>query len=135
MPAPIFLSLADIIDIHTDQIARYGGQRGVRDFGLLESALAQPEASFGGEWLHRDLYEMAAAYAYHVCQNHPFLDGNKRAALASGLVFLELNGISLSDPKGRLKDAMLAMASGKLKKEPFAHLLRDLPKVTPRKHP
>lgn len=126
MREPIFLTLAEIIDIHADQIKRYGGQAGVRDFGLLESALAQPEASFAGEWLHRDLLEMAAAYAYHLCQNHPFVDGNKRAALASALVFLELNGISLVDPKGALKEAMLAIASGIMEKKAFSTLLKKL---------
>jgi death-on-curing protein len=83
----LFLTLAEAIEIHTDQIHRYGGQSGVRDLGLLESALAQPEASFAGEWLHGDIYEMAAAYAYHLCQNHPFVDGNKRTALTTALVF------------------------------------------------
>ena len=125
---PVFLTLAEILDVHGDQIRRYGGQAGLRDIGLLESALAQPEASFAGEWLHGDLYEMAAAYAFHLCQNHPFLDGNKRTALALALVFLELNGISLLDPRGRLKDAMFRMASGKMNKEEFAQLLRKLPR-------
>jgi death-on-curing protein len=96
--------------------------------GLLQSALAQPEASFAGQWLHKDLYAMAAAYADHLCQNHPFIDGNKRTALASALVFLEINGISLLDPRGRLKDAMLGMASSKMGKEEFARLLRKLPR-------
>jgi death-on-curing protein len=96
----------------------------VRDFGLLESALAQPEASFAGTWLHRDLHEMAAAYAYHLCQNHPFIDGNKRTALACALVFLELNGLSLRDPNGLLKEAMLSIASGRMAKSQFAALLR-----------
>jgi death-on-curing protein len=126
---PIFLTLAEIIEVHADQIHRYGGQAGLRDLGLLESALAQPEASFAGEWLHKDLYEMAAAYAYHVCQNHPFIDGNKRTALASALVFLELNGISLLDPRGRLRTAMFRIASGKMGKEDFAELLRKLPRA------
>jgi death on curing protein len=84
--------------------------------GLLESALAQPEASFAGAWLHKDHYEMAAAYAYHLCQNHPFIDGNKRTALAAALVFLELNGISILDPRGRLKNAMVRIASGRMSK-------------------
>ncbi len=126
MPAPLFLTLAEAIETHSDQIRRYGGQAGLRDLGLLESALAQPPASFAGEWLHKDLYEMAAAYAYHLCQNHPFIDGNKRTALASALVFLELNGISVLDPRGRLKNAMLRIASGKMSKEDFAKLLRKL---------
>jgi death-on-curing protein len=126
---PAFLSLAEVIQIHADQINRYGGQGGVRNFGLLESALAQPEASFAGEWLHQGLDGMAAAYAYHLCQNHPFVDGNKRTALACALVFLELNGLGVQDPKGVLKDAMLAIASGKMQKTQFAQLLRNLPHI------
>jgi death-on-curing protein len=123
----LFLTLAEVVEIHADQIHRYGGQAGVQDFGLLESALAQPEASFGGEWLHADHYEMAAAYSYHLCQNHPFIDGNKRTALAAALVFLELNGISILDPKGLLKNAMFRIASGKMSKAEFAQLVRKLP--------
>ena len=121
---PRFLTLAEVIEVHTDQITRYGGQDGVRDFGLLESALAQPEASFSGAWLHRDLHHMAAAYAFHLCQNHPFIDGNKRTALACALVFLELNGLSVHDPKGLLKTAMLNIASGKMSKTECANALR-----------
>jgi death-on-curing protein len=125
---PQFLTLAEVVELHADQLRRYGGQAGVRDVGLLQSALAQPEASFGGEWLHRNLCEMAAAYAYHLCQNHPFIDGNKRAALACALVFLEMNGFAVSDPKGLLKDAMLRTASGKLGKPELAELFRRLPR-------
>ena len=126
MAAPLFLTLAEVIEVHADQLARYGGQMGVRDFGLLESALAQPEASFAGEWLHNDLYEKTSAYAYHLSQNHPFIDGNKRAALACALIFLKLNGVRIRDPKGRLKDAMLRVASGKMQKAEFAQVLRGL---------
>ena len=124
---PDFLTLAEVVNLHADQIRRYGGSLGVRDLGLLESALAQPSASFGGEWLHSDLFKMAAAYAYHICQNHPFIDGNKRTALVCALVFLELNHISPLDPKGRLKDAMLRVAAGKMNKEALATLFRALP--------
>ena len=129
MREPIFLTLAEVFEIHTDQIKRYGGEEGLRDLGLLESALAQPEATFAGEWLHKDLYEMAAAYAYHLCQNHPFMDGNKRVALACALVFLEINGVSVMDPKGSLKAAMLSMASSKMSKQVFTDLIRKLPAI------
>ena len=88
MKSLFFLTLSEVIDIHGNQIELYGGQKGVRDIGLLQSALAQPEASFAGQWLHEDIFLMAAAYAFHICQNHPFFDGNKRTALASALVFL-----------------------------------------------
>ena len=126
MESPAFLTLAEIIDIHNNQIELYGGQNGVRAFGLLQSALAQPEASFAGQWLHENIFLMAAAYAFHICQNHPFFDGNKRTALASALVFLELNGISLDDPKSKLLKAMLNMAKGALSKQQFAEILKGL---------
>ena len=126
MSSPIFLTLAEVIDIHSNQIKLYGGQNGTRDLGLLQSALAQPEASFAGQWLHEDIFLMAAAYAFHICQNHPFIDGNKRTALASALVFLELNSISLDDPKGKLLAAMLNMAKGALSKQQFAEILKGL---------
>jgi death-on-curing protein len=124
---PAFLSLADVVRIHVDQIERYGGRAGIRDPGLLQSALAMPQASFGGEWLHRDLHEMAAAYAFHLCQNHPFVDGNKRTALACALVFLELNGVSIEDPEARLYDAMMDIAAGSMEKLGLAEVLRALP--------
>lgn len=126
MAGPLFLTLAEAIKIHADQLAHYGGQVGVRDFSLLESALAQPEASFAGEWLHKDLYEMASAYAYHVSQNHPFIDGNKRTALACALVFLRINNVGIRGEKKQLKDAMLQIASGTMRKAEFAQLLRKL---------
>lgn len=128
MADTLFLTLAEIIEIHADQIRRYGGQAGLRDLALLESALAQPEASFAGEWLHGDHYAMAAAYAYHLCQNHPFIDGNKRTGLAAALVFLELNGITALDPRGRLKNAMIRIASDKMSKDDFTKLLTRLPR-------
>lgn len=131
MQDPFFLTLAEVIEVHTDQLRRYGGQGGVRDFGLLESALAQPEASFSGAWLHATLHDMAAAYAYHLCQNHPFIDGNKRTALACALLFLELNGIAILDPQGRLKDGMWQLASGHMTKVALARLLKTLPHATP----
>jgi death-on-curing protein len=122
----LFLTLAEVIDIHADQIERYGGSHGVRDMNLLSSAVAMPSASFGGDYLHADIYEMAAAYAFHLAQNHPFIDGNKRAALASALVFLEMNGSAISETAGRLYDAMIGIASGGLGKAAFTDILRKL---------
>ena len=123
---PFFLALTDVISIHKDQIERYGGQSGIREMGLLQSALAMPQASFGGERLHRDLYEMGAAYVFHLSQNHPFVDGNKRTALACALVFLELNDVSVTDPEGRLYTAMMDVANGLMGKLDFASVLRSL---------
>mgnify|MGYP005858730389 CR=1 FL=1 len=121
-----FLTLAEVIEIHTDQIRRYGGSDGARDINLLSSAVAMPYASFSGSFLHSNIYEMAAAYAFHICQNHPFVDGNKRTALASALVFLELNGVSIPGPKGRLYDAMMSLAEGEMNKTKFSKILKEL---------
>ena len=123
---PSFLTLADVIRIHVDQIERYGGQAGIRDLGLLQSALAMPGASFGQEWLYRDLYEMAAAYAFHLSQNHPFVGGNKRTGLVCALAFLEINDVSIVDVEGRLYDAMVDVASGALNKLGLAGVFRAL---------
>lgn len=87
-----------------------------------------PYATFSGEFLHRDIFEMAAAYAFHVSQNHPFVDGNKRTALASALVFLELNSVGITDPDEILYESMIKIASGKMIKEEFGLVLRDLAK-------
>jgi death-on-curing protein len=122
----IFLTLAEVIEIHSNQIKLYGGKDGILNISLLSSAVAMPYASFSGKFLHHDIYEMEAAYAFHICQNHPFVDGNKRTALASTLVFLELNGVSILDPSEKLYEAMMSLASGKLSKEAFADILRSL---------
>ena len=87
-----------------------------------------PRASFAGEWLHRDLFEMAAAYAYHISQDRPCFDGNKRTALACALVFLKLNGVTLEDPEGRLYGAMMGVATGALDKYGVAGIFRTLAK-------
>lgn len=78
-----FLSPEDVLSLHEMQIERYGGSAGIRDRGLLESAIGQPQASFGGEYVHHGFYEMAAAYAFHIAENQPFVDGNKRTALTA----------------------------------------------------
>jgi death-on-curing protein len=121
-----FLTLAEVLLIHDDQIRRYGGSREIRDLALLTSALAQPGAAYSGRYLHEDAFHMAAAYAFHICQNHSFVDGNKRTALASALVFLDLNGYRIDDPSGRLYGAMMEVASGSRSKEQLRAVLRRL---------
>lgn len=125
---PLFLTLAEVIDIHNDQIKRYGGDTRARDLGLLESAISVPQSGFGGQLLHASLFEMAAAYAFHISENQPFVDGNKRTALASALIFLEMNGVSITDPKDRLYEAMIKLATHKLGKKALAALLAELAK-------
>ena len=121
-----FLTLSDILLIHSDQIRNYGGLAGVRDLSLLSSALAMPESSFEGKYLHDDIIVMAAAYGFHICQNHPFIDGNKRTALASALVFLDLNGTELDDPQDKLYEAMMLVAESRKGKSYLADVLREL---------
>lgn len=122
----LFLTLAEVVEIHADQIRRYGGHGGVRDMKLLSSAVAMPFATFSEKYLHDDIFSMAAAYAYHICRNHPFVDGNKRTALASALVFLELNGVRVQDPFGKLYEAVIGLAEGTIGKDDFAGILTAL---------
>ena len=98
-----------MLEIHDDQIAEHGGKPGVRDEGLLESALAQPMARCGGEYLHGDLFAMAAAYLFHIVNNHAFVDGNKRTGLAAALVFLDANGFEVAESGTELADMVLEM--------------------------
>lgn len=93
-----------------------GGSGGVRDPILLDSAIAQPRATFGGEYLHGDLFLMASAYLYHIVKNHPFVDGNKRAGLAAALVFLDLNGHPVDRPTMALYELTDGVASGLIEK-------------------
>ncbi len=121
---PLFLDLDEVIEIHRDQIERYGGHAGIRDMTLLESAVAMPQATFGGEYLHNDLFEMAAAYVFHIVQNHPFVDGNKRAGAVAALVFLALNGIEVRATNQALSDTVLGVAQGGIRKDAIAEFLR-----------
>jgi len=104
----------EVQELHDDQLRRFGGSAGVRDLGALESAVATPASTFDGEFLRADLFHIAAAYAFHIAENQPFLDGNKRAALNAALVFLDINGWLVTDPELLLYDAMIAISSRSL---------------------
>ena len=119
-----FLEKSTLLIFHEDQLRQYGGKSGIRDMGLLESALAQPEASFGGDYVHQDLFHMAAAYGYHICQNHPFFDGNKRTALIAMYMFLFVNGHRLKADKKNLFAVMMGVAQGLIDKDSLADFLR-----------
>ncbi len=93
---------------------------------MLESAVAVPRASAGGELAHEDLFAMAAAYAFHISQNQPFLDGNKRTGLLAAIVFLDLNGVAIADPEDTLYEAMIAVAERRLDKSRLAGALKVL---------
>ena len=111
-----FLTLAEILELHGLQIESFGGSPEVRDFDLLRSALEMPGAGMYGEYFHEFPHEMAAAYLFHICANHPFVDGNKRTSLHAALAFLAMNGLRLEADHGEVADLVLAVATGKSQK-------------------
>jgi death-on-curing protein len=114
-----------VLVIHSDQLLRYGGRPGVRDAGRLSSALAHPRITVGGKHAHRSIFEKAAAYGFHLCSNHPFIDGNKRVAFVTMILFLEQNGHSFNAPERDAYLMMMAVADGKVKKPALATWLRS----------
>jgi death-on-curing protein len=110
----VHLTVEIVREIHQEAIGRFGGLAGVRDVALLESAVAAPQATFGGQSPFADVAEVAAAYLFYLCRNHPFLDGNKRAALGACLVFLRLNGIDPPPDGPQWEDLTLAVAASTL---------------------
>lgn len=120
-----FLSVDDVLAIQGKTIAVEGGLGGLRDAGLLESAVLMPQQQFGGEYLHTDLAAMAAAYLFHIAQNHAFQDGNKRSAALATLVFLSINGVeSLPSPEA-LEQMTLAVAASKVGKAELTEWARS----------
>ena len=120
-----FLSLRFVVTYQARLIDLFGGSHGIRNQGLLESALAQPQATFGGAPMHTDLCAMAAAYGYHLCQNHAFVDGNKRIAAVAMATFLNINGHELVVDEVELYQVVIAVADGSLSKEALAAWLRE----------
>lgn len=127
----VHLSVDIVEEIHAEAIRRFGGLDGVRDRALLESAVAAPQATFGGESVFKDIVEVAAAYLFYVCRNHPFLDGNKRAALGACVVFLRLNGRTPAADSGTWDTLTIKVADGSLDRHQVTAHLRRL--VRPQK--
>lgn len=126
MPSePRFLTLDVILAIHAQQIELYGGSLGLRDRGLLESALGMPQASFGGQFLHPTTHEQAAAYLFHLVNNHPFVDGNKRVGLAASGAFLGVNGVRLTASVDAAVELVLGVATGAATKADVAVFLQE----------
>lgn len=123
---PLFLTVEEVLTLHEDQLRLFGGAGGIRDRNALESAVLTPASTYDGAFLHDDLFHMAAAYAYHIAENQPFVDGNKRTALNAALVFLDMNGWIVSDPEMRLYQAMIDLSSRTLDKLGLGVLLRQL---------
>jgi death-on-curing protein len=111
-----FLTLEDVLALHDELIHRYGGTSGLRDAGLLEAALAMPQAGFGGRYFHEFPHEMGAAYLFHLVRNHAFIDGNKRVAFACAILFFKLNLVSYSMTEEAAVNLTLGAASGQIDK-------------------
>ena len=126
-----FLSVDDVLLIHADTIAVDGGSSGVRDHGLLDAAVAMPRQQFGGEFLHEDIAAMASAYLFHIAQNHPFIDGNKRAAVMSALVFLRLNNVKRLPAPEELEATTRRVAAGEMTKDELTKWMRG--EIKPRR--
>jgi death on curing protein len=120
------LTVEIVGEIHAEAIGRFGGADGVRELALLESAVATPQASCGGRSPYRDLAEVAAAYLFYLCQNHPFTDGNKRTALGACIVFLRLNGIKPKSDGPEWEALTLAVAASEIDREEATRRLRKL---------
>jgi death-on-curing protein len=120
-----YLGLTQVVELHERIVGATGGALGVRDLGALESALAQPKATFAGRDLHRTLAEKAAALCFSLAQNHPFVDGNKRVAHAAMETFLVLNGFEVRASVDQQERLMLQLASGEMSRDELASWLRD----------
>lgn len=123
---PLFLEVDDVLEIHAMQLEVHGGGSGLRDLGLLESAVAQPQTWLGGGFAHEGPFAMAAAYLFHIVRNHPFVDGNKRVGMLAAVVFLDLNGITLDQPTDALYELTMGVAEGRLDKAAVAAELRRI---------
>ena len=126
-----FLSLQDVLNIHQSTIANEGGRPGIRDIGLIESAVAMPQQAIAGEYLHPDLASMAAAYLFHLTSNHGFVDGNKRVGLSAAVVFLLANGVTELPPENEVQSVTYAVASGTMTKDELTTWLRNALGRTP----
>ena len=122
----LHLTVEIVLEIHAEAIAQFGGSDGLRERSLLESAVAAPQASFGGKSPFGDVIEVAGAYLFYLCSNHPFVDGNKRVALGSCLVFLQLNGLEPVPDGDDWENLTLAVAAGALSRDEVTERLRAL---------
>ncbi|MEE9568109.1 MAG: type II toxin-antitoxin system death-on-curing family toxin [Candidatus Binatia bacterium] len=122
---PTFLTLDEVIVIHREIIEQYGGSLGIRDLDLLESAVAMPQAGIGDQYFHPDLFEMAAAYLFHIVQNHPFIDGNKRTGAMAAYTFLKLNRVNLTARESGFERIIRRVSEGKMGKASVTAFLRQ----------
>ena len=126
-PDDCFHLTVDVVrEIHREALRSFGGLAGVRDEALLASAVLSPQSSFGGKSPYTDLVDVAAAYLFYICRNHPFLDGNKRTAMMAAIVFLRLNGIEPAPDSKQWEKLMLDVAASKIDRQETTERLRKL---------
>jgi death on curing protein len=126
MNDPLFLTLDEVLQLHAESLEHFGGAEGVRDMGLIESAIATPRQAFGGQYLHPSLASMAAAYLFHIASNHGFVDGNKRTGARAAYVFLAINGCEVDLPLDETEQVVLGVAKGSITKEQVTEFLEKL---------
>jgi death-on-curing protein len=119
-----FLKVSDVKYIHYAQVEHFGGMHGLRDENLLDSAVHHPQSSFGGEYLYKDIFQMAAAYTFGIVKNHPFFDGNKRTGAAAGILFLDYNGYEMPE-SNVFTEHILGIATNEVSQEEFAKFYRE----------
>ena len=119
-----FLTVDEVIAFHDDQIDRFGGLHGIRDFGLLESSVHMPQSGFSGKRFYQDVLMMGAIYAHGIIKNHPFFDGNKRAGILSSLIFLTYNSVKLSFREGELYALGIGIAASKINRGDIARIFK-----------
>lgn len=119
-----FLTIEEILRIHSDQISKYGGSPGIRSLETLESAIGAPQSGHSSGYFHKDAFEMAAAYLFHLTGNHPFVDGNKRVGSLAAFVFLQINSIDLIAPENEFYDLTLRVANSACTKDEIAEFFR-----------
>jgi death-on-curing protein len=122
---PTFLTLDDVLSLHEEQLRLFGGSTGIRQIDLLQSAMGNVEATFREIFLHETIFEMAAAYLYGICRNHPFVDGNKRTAVAAALTFLAMNGVEVDADEDEFYDLVIGVAEGRISKAAVAVFLEN----------
>jgi death-on-curing protein len=132
---PVFLTLDEVLEMHEQQIELYGGAHGLRDPGALESAVATAQATFGGEYLHSTVTEMAAAYLFHLSQNHPFIDGNKRVGANAAITFLIMNQVEPTFSEEALVELVLGVAQGVISKAGIAKFFAENSSLTENSRP
>ncbi|MDZ8104359.1 MAG: type II toxin-antitoxin system death-on-curing family toxin [Nostoc sp. DedQUE12a] len=125
MHSPKFIEKQDVLSIHSKQINLYGGLPSIRDEGFLESAISQPQATFGGEFLHPTIFEQAAAYLFHITNNHAFVDGNKRTAFDVMVTFLNLNDYELNMTSKEAEELTIQVSNNQISKQKLIEILKN----------